>query len=83
MRAWTSVEINGWVNIWYHAEGIEPDWRLPELQEITDGTWQYKGRTEHYINAHIEVSCNIYLRVILVRNKQSFVNVFEILFVAS
>lgn len=54
VRSWTSVEINGWVNIWYHAEGIEPSWRLPELQEITDGTWKYKGRTEHYINAHIE-----------------------------
>ncbi|XP_045204742.2 cholesterol 7-desaturase nvd-like [Mercenaria mercenaria] len=54
VKSWTSVEINGWVHIWYHAEGIEPTWKLPELEEISNGRWQYKGRTEHYINAHIE-----------------------------
>ncbi|XP_060600576.1 cholesterol 7-desaturase nvd-like [Ruditapes philippinarum] len=54
IKAWTSAELNGWVHIWYHAEGVEPTWKIPELKEITSGTWQFKGRTEHYINAHIE-----------------------------
>lgn len=54
VKAWSSLEINGWIYLWYHAEGIEPNWKPQELEEITSGQWQYKGRTEHYINAHIE-----------------------------
>lgn len=54
VRSWPSMEVNGWINVWYHAEGIEPTWKLPELEEIKNGTWKYSGRTEHYINAHIE-----------------------------
>lgn len=53
-RSWPSVEINGWIHLWFHAEGLDPTWTIPEFDEITTGTWQYKGRTEHYINAHIE-----------------------------
>lgn len=49
------MEINGWVYLWHHAEGIEPNWTPPEIEQITAGSWLYKGRTEHYINAHIEV----------------------------
>ncbi|KAL4219145.1 hypothetical protein ACF0H5_021727 [Mactra antiquata] len=54
IKSWTSMELNGWIYIWHHAEGAEPYWKLPELEEVTSGAWQYKGRTEHYINAHIE-----------------------------
>jgi hypothetical protein len=49
------MEINGWIYMWYHAEGIEPNWVPEEIEEIRSGMWQYKGRTEHFINAHIEV----------------------------
>ncbi|KAL4219144.1 hypothetical protein ACF0H5_021726 [Mactra antiquata] len=54
VKSWTSLELNGWIYVWHHAEGIEPNWTPLELEEITAGTWQYKGRTEHFINAHIE-----------------------------
>ncbi|XP_045204735.1 cholesterol 7-desaturase nvd-like isoform X2 [Mercenaria mercenaria] len=53
-KSWNTVEINGWINVWYHAEGSEPYWTLPEIEEITNGTFRYKGRTEHHVNAHIE-----------------------------
>jgi len=55
VKSYTSMEINGWVYLWFHAEGAEPTWTPMELEEITSGEWWYKGRTEHYINSHIEV----------------------------
>ncbi|KAG8539925.1 hypothetical protein GDO81_020114 [Engystomops pustulosus] len=42
------------VFVWYHCDGIEPTWSVPEQEEITSKEWIYRGRTEHYINAHIE-----------------------------
>lgn len=54
VKSWRTVEINDWINIWYHAEGLEPNWSLPEIDCITNGTFRYKGRTEHHISAHIQ-----------------------------
>ena len=61
VKSWPSMEINGWIYLWYHAEGIDPTWLPPELEEITKGNWQYSGRSEHHINSHIEVQCPCYL----------------------
>lgn len=54
VKSWPVDELNGWIYLWYHAEGAEPTWRLPEIEEVTSGKWVYRGRTEHIINAHIE-----------------------------
>ncbi len=54
VKAYNTLELNGYVNIWHHAEGSDPTWTPPEFEEITNGTWKYRGRTEHYVNAHIE-----------------------------
>ncbi len=56
VKAYHVIETNGFIYVWYHAEGIEPTWKPPEIEEITKGEWSYRGRTEHYVNAHIEVS---------------------------
>ena len=56
VKSYNVVEMNGFIYIWYHAENAEPYWTLPEIEQITSGQWTYGGRTEHYINAHIEVS---------------------------
>ena len=55
VKSYTVLERNGFVYMWYHAEGVEPYWEPPELEEITSGEWKYRGRTEHEINCHIEV----------------------------
>lgn len=55
IKSYTSTEVNGWIYLWYHAEGSEPTWKIPVIPEIQQGQWVYKGRTEHYINCHIEV----------------------------
>lgn len=54
MKSWPIQEANGWVYLWYHAEGIDPTWTIPEIEEVMKGDWVYKGRTEHHVNAHIE-----------------------------
>ncbi|XP_057675560.1 cholesterol 7-desaturase nvd isoform X3 [Corythoichthys intestinalis] len=51
---WHSCEVNGQILVWFHCDGEEPQWTVPEQEEITKGEWVYRGRTEHYVNAHIE-----------------------------
>ncbi|CAH2317045.1 cholesterol 7-desaturase-like [Pelobates cultripes] len=41
--------------VWFHCDGVEPTWSVPEQPEITAKEWVYRGRTEHFVNAHIEV----------------------------
>ncbi|KAL3870480.1 hypothetical protein ACJMK2_038535 [Sinanodonta woodiana] len=54
VKSWPSMEINGWIYMWHHAEGLDPNWTPPEVPEITNGSYTYRGRTEHIINCHIE-----------------------------
>lgn len=54
VKSWPVCEVNSWIYLWYHAEGLDPTWQLPEIEEITKGSWVFRGRTEHIINAHIE-----------------------------
>ena len=55
VKSYVTLERNGFVFLWYHAEGIDPVWEPPEIEEIAGGQWKYCGRSEHHINAHIEV----------------------------
>lgn len=54
VKSYIIMELNGWIYLWHHAEGAEPYWTPPEIEEIQNGQWVYGGRSEHYINAHIE-----------------------------
>lgn len=63
-KAWPCIEKNSTIYIWYHAEGIEPTWTPDDIEEIGNGTWTYRGVTQHTINAHIEVH-RIVLTVLL------------------
>jgi len=55
MTSYSTLERHGFVFLWYHAEGIDPVWEPPEIEEIASGQWKYCGRSEHFVNAHIEV----------------------------
>lgn len=55
VHSYQVLEQNGFVYIWYHAEGVEPYWTPPVIDEIANKEWTYRGRTEHVINCHIEV----------------------------
>ncbi|CAG5115317.1 unnamed protein product, partial [Candidula unifasciata] len=54
VKSWPVREVNGWIFIWHHVEGLEPSWSIPIAEEVERSTWVYRGRTEHYVNAHIE-----------------------------
>ncbi|XP_068104771.1 cholesterol 7-desaturase nvd-like [Hyperolius riggenbachi] len=54
IKKWPSCELNGMVFVWYHCDGTEPTWSIPEQEEITNKEWVYRGRTEHYVNSHIQ-----------------------------
>nr|XP_057907802.1 cholesterol 7-desaturase nvd [Doryrhamphus excisus] len=51
---WPSCEVNGQILLWFHCDREDPQWTVPEQQEITKGEWVYRGRTEHFVNAHIQ-----------------------------
>ncbi|XP_028664572.1 cholesterol 7-desaturase nvd [Erpetoichthys calabaricus] len=54
VKSWPSCELNGTIYMWFHCDGMDPLWMIPELEEITLKEWTYRGRTEHFVNAHIE-----------------------------
>ncbi|KAG2455227.1 DAF36 desaturase, partial [Polypterus senegalus] len=54
VKSWPSCELNGMIYMWFHCDGVDPLWTIPELEEITLKEWTYRGRTEHFVNAHIE-----------------------------
>ena len=71
VTAYNTLERNGFIYIWHHAESNEPDWEPPEIPEITNGQWVYRGRTEHIVNAHIEVRAKYIVLALLVTGKES------------
>jgi cholesterol 7-dehydrogenase len=56
VHSYSTLERNGFIMFWHHAEGLDPQWTPPEIEEIAKGDWTYRGRSEHVINAHIEVA---------------------------
>jgi nitrite reductase/ring-hydroxylating ferredoxin subunit len=39
VHAWKTVEVNGMILVWHHAEGKEPDWEVPQMPELVDPEW--------------------------------------------
>ena len=37
LTAWPVREVNGWVMIWYHPDGAEPQWEAPVIDEFASG----------------------------------------------
>lgn len=54
VKAWATRELNGHIYLWFHAEGKEPYWEPEEVPEITRKQFVYRGRSEHYVRAHIQ-----------------------------
>ncbi|XP_023218915.1 cholesterol 7-desaturase-like [Centruroides sculpturatus] len=54
IKCWETIEQNGFIYIWHHAEDQPPLWKPAVIPEIQDGLWHYKGRTEHIVNCHIQ-----------------------------
>ncbi|CAB3400455.1 unnamed protein product [Caenorhabditis bovis] len=54
VATWPCIERNNNIYIWYHSDGIEPEWEIPEIPEVTSGIWKFGGRTEHEVMCHIQ-----------------------------
>ncbi|ESN96223.1 hypothetical protein HELRODRAFT_107375 [Helobdella robusta] len=54
VESYCILERNGFIMMWHHAEGCDPLWEPPIIEELENKSWRYGGRSEHIINAHIE-----------------------------
>ncbi|CAH1393276.1 unnamed protein product [Nezara viridula] len=54
VRSWNTVETNGFIFVWYHAEGEEPNWFPEEIKEINHNKLTYFGRNQFQIKCHIQ-----------------------------
>lgn len=54
VKKWPSREVSGSIFVWHDAEGRDPMWELPEVPQVENGSWKYRGRTVHQILAHIQ-----------------------------
>lgn len=54
-KSWHALEKNQRIYVWYHAEGVDPQWVPEDIEQIENGSWSFCGQTVHYINSHIQV----------------------------
>ncbi|BFZ20629.1 hypothetical protein BsWGS_23668 [Bradybaena similaris] len=54
VKSWPVREVTGWIFVWHHAEGLDPIWSIPVVEEVENNSWVYRGRSEIYFNAHVE-----------------------------
>lgn len=59
VRSWPCCEVNGMLLLWYHCDGTGPAWAVPEQPEIITGDWVFRGQTEHFVDAHIQVGAGL------------------------
>jgi len=55
IKMWKTMEGNGFIYLWFHAEGEEPSWFPYLYPEIQSGSWKYRGRSELQVACHVQV----------------------------
>lgn len=49
---WWVREVNMFVLVWHHSEGLEPQWEVPVIPELNEGgDYYYHGRSDHHVEA--------------------------------
>ncbi|XP_023221704.1 cholesterol 7-desaturase-like isoform X1 [Centruroides sculpturatus] len=54
IKSWETIEQNGFIYVWHHAEGQPPLWKPPVIPEIENRLMLFRGRSEHIVNSHIQ-----------------------------
>ncbi|XP_023213515.1 uncharacterized protein LOC111616323, partial [Centruroides sculpturatus] len=54
IKSWETIEQNGFIYVWHHADSKPPLWKPPVIPEIENRLMAYIGRSEHVINCHIQ-----------------------------
>ncbi|XP_052746256.1 cholesterol 7-desaturase nvd [Bicyclus anynana] len=52
IKTYHAMEVDGSVWVWYHVDGLPPQWTVPESEAAK--SWGYRGRNEFLVNAHIQ-----------------------------
>ncbi|CAG7721007.1 unnamed protein product [Allacma fusca] len=50
----TTLERNGFLYLWYHAEGLKPHYYPEEFEQIITGRWKCRARAKNELYAHIQ-----------------------------
>ena len=61
VKSWKSIEMNGWVYVWYHDNDQEPIWQLKRFEELKEN--QMCGEYKTHFNGHIVV--NIVINILI------------------
>lgn len=56
VKRWPVCEANGFIFVWYHAEGEEPCWTITDCPEIEKEGFPFHGRTDTLVACHIQVN---------------------------
>jgi nitrite reductase/ring-hydroxylating ferredoxin subunit len=51
---WQTIERNGYVAIWYHRGGAEPDYEIPVIKETSDPDYFLLARRRMVVNSHLQ-----------------------------
>ncbi|ESN94777.1 hypothetical protein HELRODRAFT_87564, partial [Helobdella robusta] len=54
VKAYPTLEMNGFIYIWHHSNNRPPAWQPEAIDEVQLKKWTYRGRSEHYVNVHIQ-----------------------------
>ncbi|XP_023338216.1 cholesterol 7-desaturase [Eurytemora carolleeae] len=52
LKTYKTVERNGFIYVWFHADQELPDWTPPEEAKVSE--YAYRGRTEYYVNCNAQ-----------------------------
>jgi 3-ketosteroid 9alpha-monooxygenase subunit A len=54
LRSWPTLERNGYVAAWYHAEGADPSFDFPEVPEVGDSDFYLYRRVRWELTTHLQ-----------------------------
>ena len=54
VRSWPVSEVNGDIMVWYHPDGAEPTFEMPEVPELTSDDWSDPQYWEFTIPNHVQ-----------------------------
>ena len=55
IKVWQSIEVNGFVFVWNHSKGDQPNWWPKSMNQLTQEGYSFKDKCEHQANCHIQV----------------------------
>lgn len=55
VKVWDSIEMNGFIMVWHHSEGLKPDWFPQRIDSIHNKDLVFRGMFDYTVKCHIQV----------------------------